>query len=158
MSDLRKAAQQALEALLDHGGAYLGHEDKYYAAITALEQALAEFEHQSKSQTDTKVNLAEPEQEPVAWWNGRETVWLEHELMGTNPPIENAIPLYTAPTPRKPVELTDEQCDAIYLALDCWARELDYHEFGLPVLAGGGVGGGRAIIRKAAHGIKEQEP
>jgi hypothetical protein len=54
--------------------------------------------------------LAEPEP-PVAWWNGRETVWFEHELMGTNPPIENPIPLYAAPTPRKP--LTDEEIDRV---------------------------------------------
>ena len=74
MSTLRQVAQQALEALERY---------EYAEARTALRAA-----------------LAEPEQEPVAWWNGRETVWFEHELMGTNPPIENPIPLYTAPTPR----------------------------------------------------------
>lgn len=48
--------------------------------------------------------------------------------------------------------LTDEQCDAIYTALDEWSREVDAHEFGLPAIAGGGMGKGREIIR-AAHGI-----
>lgn len=48
--------------------------------------------------------------------------------------------------------LTDEQCDAIYYALDAWSREFDQHEFGLPATCGGGMEGGRAIIR-AAIGI-----
>lgn len=48
--------------------------------------------------------------------------------------------------------LTDEQCDAIYMALDNWAREFDEYEFGLPHSCGGGVEGGREIIRNA-HGI-----
>lgn len=48
--------------------------------------------------------------------------------------------------------LTDAQCDAIYMALDNWAREFDEYEFGLPHSCGGGVEGGREIIRQA-HGI-----
>lgn len=49
--------------------------------------------------------------------------------------------------------LTDEQCDAIYTALDEWAKEFDPYEFGLPSHCGDGMVGGRSIIRKAAHGI-----
>ena len=52
--------------------------------------------------------------------------------------------------------LTDEQCDAIYTALDEWSREVDAHEFGLPAIAGGGMGKGREIIR-AAHGITSKK-
>lgn len=45
--------------------------------------------------------------------------------------------------------LTDEQCDAIYTALDQWAREFDQYEFGLPSHCGDGIVGGREIIRCA---------
>ena len=38
----RAAMQQALEALVDHGTAYLHHEVHYSEAITALREALAE--------------------------------------------------------------------------------------------------------------------
>ena len=83
----RAVMQQALEALEQFRDISDFTPASAVHAITALRQALAEPE-------------PEPEQEPVAWWNGRETVWFEHELMGTNPPIENPIPLYTTPTPR----------------------------------------------------------
>lgn len=33
-------------------------------------------------------------QEPVAWWNGKETAWFEHELDGNLPPDDAKIPLY----------------------------------------------------------------
>ena len=42
--------------------------------------------------------LAEPvKQEPVAWWNGKETAWFEHELCGWQAPDGCTIPLYAAP-------------------------------------------------------------
>jgi len=44
MDALRKAAEQALEALERHGCAYLHHTEQYGAAITALRAALAEQE------------------------------------------------------------------------------------------------------------------
>lgn len=47
------------------------------------------------------------------------------------------------------VKLTDAQCDAIYDALDTWARELDSCDFGLPRYAGDGIEGGREVIRAA---------
>ena len=90
MTSLRQAAQQALEALesdpdemVDRGD---GHWDfKHDLAITALRAA-----------------LAEPEQEPVAWMdiddNGqRLTVrqWSDGN--------KDEVPLYTAPTPRRPL-------------------------------------------------------
>ena len=36
-------------------------------------------------------------QEPVAWWNGKETAWFEHELCGWQAPDGCTIPLYAAP-------------------------------------------------------------
>jgi hypothetical protein len=40
MTDLRTAAQQALEALTEYGCAYLRHQHAYDEAITALRAAL----------------------------------------------------------------------------------------------------------------------
>ena len=45
--------------------------------------------------------------------------------------------------------LSDAQCDAIYFALDAWARDLDTYDFGLPMVVGDGVDGGRKVIRDA---------
>lgn len=99
-----------------------------------------------KAITALRAALAEQEQEPpVAWWNGRETVWFEHELMGLNPPIEDAIPLYTAPTPRKP--LSEDEIETIN-------RDL-------PLLHMQARKGSVAVVFaraiEAAHGIKEQD-
>ena len=33
--------------------------------------------------------------DPVAWWNGKETAWFEHELDGYKPPPDATIPLFT---------------------------------------------------------------
>ena len=41
--------------------------------------------------------LADASLEPVAWWNGKETVWFEHELITDGPVGECSIPLYAAP-------------------------------------------------------------
>ena len=82
MTNLRQAAQQALEAL--EGLADYRYTDRVKNTMASLRQA-----------------LAEPEQEPVAWMdiddNGqRLTVrqWSDGN--------KDEVPLYTAPTPRKP--------------------------------------------------------
>ena len=92
MSNLRQAAQQALGALeqfreiSDFTPASAVH------AITALRAA-----------------LAEPEQKPVGWQ------WLDtanyRKKLPANAIPEHWRPLYTAPTPRKP--LTDEEIDEL---------------------------------------------
>ena len=54
--------------------------------------------------------LAQPvKQEPVAWWNGKETAWFEHELCGWQAPDGCTIPLYAAPVERQWVDLTDDE-------------------------------------------------
>ena len=84
MSDLRKAAQMALEALdSDHPDIQLR------AAITL------------------RAALAQPEQEPVAWMQDT-TAGLYVEPQQDR---YHTVPLYTAPPQRKP--LTEEQCDSI---------------------------------------------
>ena len=89
MSDLRKAAQQALEALEMEATSPPIPETA--AAITALRAA-----------------LAQPEQEPVAWGivasnTGKACqVELDREyVLGHNP--AHVVPLYTAPSQRKPL-------------------------------------------------------
>lgn len=100
MSDLRKAAQQALEALETKGE----HHPKVYEAITALRAA-----------------LAQPEQEPVAWlWQHRETgrtrVPMPDERTATDVAAAWDVigPLYLAPPQRKP--LTEEEIMQLWLS------------------------------------------
>lgn len=76
-----------------------------------------------------------------------------HDLIVVNASIKAA--LHFADGLAKPAQpLTDEQCDAIYTALDVWARKADAYEFGLPRAYGGGAKGGREIIRNAISGVK----
>ena len=46
------------------------------------------------------------ESEPIAWWNGKETVFFEHEVDG--PVGEVRIPLYATPQPDRTAELESE--------------------------------------------------
>lgn len=128
----RQAMQQALEALeaLEVLDRVMQRSERTNSAITALRQALAEPE---QSHTLTCVCGAE---------------WDIH--------ADGREELVAAPTPRKPVELTDEECDAIYEALDDWAREFHRLEFGLPRICGGGAEGGRVVIRRALGITGEQ--
>ena len=92
MTDLRTAAQQALEAWDTRAGI-----DTASRAFEALRAALAQ--------------QAEPVQEPVAWLYeagaDRTLHWYKPPLYGT--------PLYTAPPQRKP--LTQEDVDRICASL-----------------------------------------
>ena len=132
---LRQAAQQALEALIPLANANCPNE----------RECLTDEDHERAAEAVEALHaaLAEPEQEPVAWWNGRETAWFEHELMGTNPPIENAIPLFTAPTPRRP--LTDEEMRECAQSMNAEPLAEGWPEL---------IKFARAIER--AHGIGEQ--
>lgn len=76
----------------------------------------------------------------------------------------NAMLDYWAATPQPTqaqagaVPLTDEQCDAIYEALDFFGREVCHYEYGLPYCTSDGETlaktEAREVIRQAAHGIK----
>ena len=89
MSNLRQAAQQALEALECPGKAKTYDEE---AAINALRAA-----------------LAEPEQEPVAWMYSHQLKEVSEYGRGglgvraySGPSSPNLIPVYAAPAPSKP--------------------------------------------------------
>lgn len=90
-------------------------------------------------------NLARAiEKATVAAWLGLRIAELERSL---------AL-LASTPAPAQQ-PLTDEQCDAIYMALDSWAREFDAYEFGLPQVCGGGGEGGREVIRRALRSMSQ---
>ena len=104
MTDLRTAAQQALEALEKPNAGLVPHNGEWMSiqsiAITALRAA-----------------LAEPVQEPVAWavydikHGGSKTLhWPEQHSPNGDPEQYKAVPLYSAPPQRLP--LTDEEIDA----------------------------------------------
>ena len=86
MTDLRQAAQQALEAL---------HYGKANKAVTILREA-----------------LEQPEQEPVAWMTEDECdVYTRKQVDGYFQ--HDHIPLYTTPPQRTWVGLTDEDLQGI---------------------------------------------
>ena len=91
MTDLKQAAQQALEAL------ERGETKLRWAAIAALKQALAEPEHEPVGHADLGINniYIFSESEPRVVPAGR-------------------TPLYTAPTPRKPQTTHWEGCEAVH--------------------------------------------
>lgn len=90
--------------------------------------------------------------EPVVWVNpddldnpnfvGINAAKAGHESLGKH----YTRPLYAA-APRASV--TDAECDAIYQALNDWARDVDSYDFGLPMYSGGGAEAARDVIRKA---------
>jgi hypothetical protein len=94
MTDLRKAAEMALEALED----VFDLENKDVEAIQALRQALAE---PANSTTDFV--------EPVAW------IEKDKDYLAVSAdPFENAIPVYTAPPKREWVGLKGDEIS------ECW--------------------------------------
>ena len=94
MTNLRQAAQQALEALEQQRVFVVrpDHEGKEVTPRTV-----------TNAITALRAALAEPEQEPVAWLY-RDS-WGTMKLSQIMPPPVGAFPVYTAPAPRKP--LTD---------------------------------------------------
>lgn len=109
--------------------------------------------------------------EVVGWmWQHEETgrtgfvdCWqVENGWQENNPRLRLVSKLFTTPQPTQAqagaVPLTDDQCDAIYEALDAFGREVDHYEYGLPYCTSDGETlakpEAREVIRQAAHGIK----
>ena len=103
MTNLRTAAQQALEALVRASSYY-----DTYVEIAALEAALVEDAMQKFTDVNQELEaaLAEPEQEPVAWMvytlDGKSVCVTDNPDDFTEG--HRALPLYTAPPQRKPLE------------------------------------------------------
>ena len=154
MNNLQQAAKQALETLEVSRRSHLYCEDPWYSCpkhedgcANDLEgdecNCGADEENEKIDQAITALRavLNLPEQEPVAWMSqggdvARSKRYLEK--MG----FSNPIPLYTAPTPRKP--LTDEEIKAALVSTDPETKRLP--------------NGFRAFARtiERAHGIGEQ--
>ncbi len=122
MTDLRQAAQAALEALENSVPADRIPLVKFYDAIDALSAA-----------------LAEPQPEPIAWfyiedpWGANEWHWMTDspESQGCDP--RDWTPVYLAPKAQQP--LSDEQADQMWRA--AWredssrAASFDWYSQGL---------------------------
>lgn len=98
---MKEALKLALEALMEHGTAYLGHSEDYQQAITASKEA-----------------LTQPEQKPTAWMTDYENImhvndharWVKFDGgKGFERFSDYTIPLYLASTKREWVGLTDEE-------------------------------------------------
>ena len=142
MTDLRQAAQQALDALREFG--YHGSSPRWERTANALKAALGHWDigednPDSLANHPTFRRAPQQQAEPVAWTNDDLDIELTHKPWMS----EAWKPLYTAPPQRKP--LTDEEIDQL-----------------LPEIVSGGsftvITYGRAVARaiEAAHNIKEQ--
>jgi hypothetical protein len=111
MTDLRQAAQQALEAL-EHG--FMGPRFiEYQAAIAAIKEALAQLE-----------------QEPVAWMSSDKAwMWSDYSkalaAVAHNPRL-TLIPLYTTPPQRPWVGLTDAEISQLWISTSPYFNEDDF--------------------------------
>ena len=128
MTDLRKAAEMALEALMQKGE----HHPKVYQAAEALRQALAQHvdavnistervDKTVKREHDRAVELAQAyergwnaalaqtEQEPVGYINGMHGGYMVFTPINPSAVYLNGTALYTAPPKREWVGLTDEE-------------------------------------------------
>ena len=147
MTDLRTAAQQALE-YLDAPSEKLWPAGTQDRIITALKAALEEPEYPlGKATTDVGVPVyvvkkaepvQEPVQEPVAWMDREGDLYKMPEIEGWAPPHTM---LYAAPHQRKP--LTEETMRECAQAMDAEPLAEGWHEL---------IKFARAIER--AHGIK----
>ena len=94
---------------------FSNHEKGFEKAYKAMRQAAPEVE-----------------QEPVGYWNGKETVFFSHELAGYKLPSDCFIPLYTHPQPKQSEQsldmvkrelLSDKELSELYLSLPLSTRE-----------------------------------
>ena len=133
MTDLRTAAQQALEALS------LALSDVDWRANSPTQPVI------HKAHTALEAALAEPVQEPVAWMvytlDGQSVCVTDNPADFTDE--HRVLPLFTAPPQRKP--LTEEEIDALF-------HDWNAHCYGSPVESHRRF----ARVVEAAHGIKDQ--
>ena len=117
---MKKLEQAAREVIRQHSTECLSDN-----TVDALREALAEQERKAKydERFERLDKFEQAEQEPVAFWNGKETAWFEHELCGHPAPDGCTIPLYAAPVRTK--DLTDEDKLALWKKWNMTAAQID---------------------------------
>ena len=115
MTDLRKAAEMALEAL----------EWNYGTDLCDIENCMAWLDKMNATIPALRQALAQPEQEPVAWMHIEkyEIVSFETDKEECEK-CEHCVPLYTAPPKREWVGLTDAEVEA-------WRGNYDFFDSAL---------------------------
>ena len=100
--------KMALEALESDPVSHLGLVHRKLA-ITALRQALVDADDTSQERVD---EIVKDEHEPVAWANSFDLQNFDMKVR-TGPDLNHTVPLYTAPTKREWVGLTEEEISAV---------------------------------------------
>ena len=101
---MRQALELALEAL--QFALHIGFPESSESQIKKGEKA---YQQHRAAITAIKEALAQPEQEPVAWWIPKAEQFCLPSSDGTRPFAKAWEPLYTTPPQRKWVGLTDEE-------------------------------------------------
>ena len=90
----------AFDALAEAIGRIIDEREALRAELEAMNEKIHEAYQRGyatgEEEAQGKIEALR-KQEPVARWNGRETVWFEHEFNGAAPPADATIPLYLAP-------------------------------------------------------------
>ena len=125
MTREREALKLALEALMEHGTAYLGHSKEYQQAVIKSKEALA--------LTSTPCEV-QPEQEPVAWFIDVTTGGLstqDYQVAARDHwgDLSVCFPLYTTSPKREWVGLTVEQIEDVGFNLLPTVAQKDFVEF-----------------------------
>jgi hypothetical protein len=108
----REAIEEAIEVLEDASAEMLmetGDKNYYIEAIAVLRQALVDADDTSQERVD---EIVKDEHEPVAWANSFDLQNFDMKVR-TGPDLHHTVPLYTAPTKREWVGLTDEEVSEI---------------------------------------------
>jgi len=144
MSDLRKAAQQALEAL-ESSRVFVTSREKtkhpegtewYDERVDTLRAALA--------QPIISPEIKGDKAEPVAWWDGKESVVFTHdEIYTPNWTDYWTRPLYANPPQRQP--LTEEEVFQVaYAEFPYWSQDIQsafVTQFARAIEKAHGIGG-----------------
>ena len=108
----REAIEEAIEVLEDASAEMLmetGDKNYYIEAIAVLRQALVDADDTSQERVD---EIVKDEHEPVAWANSFDLQNFDMKVR-TGPDLNHTVPLYTAPTKREWVGLTEEEISAV---------------------------------------------
>jgi hypothetical protein len=108
----REAIEEAIEVLEDASADMLmetGDKSYYVEAIAVLRQALVNADDTSQERVD---EIVKDEHEPVAWANSFDLQNFDMKVR-TGPDLHHTVPLYTAPTKREWVGLTDDDYEEL---------------------------------------------